>query len=162
MRRALIFALLLAGPTSLSWGWRGGFRVGIGVWPGVWYGGPYYDEPYAYPYGYPYGYYPYPYYYPDYYPDPYYVPYETENPPPQEDGRRDLTYIENQIARERETVNYYYDDGDISREQRHAAIKGLRELLEKARAEAKAGGGAISRQQEKDLLNELHRLPSNR
>ena len=172
----ILSAFMLAGMAKPSWArFRG--RVGVFIGPGAyWYADPYYYDPYWYPYApYPYPYYPYYYYYD---PDVYYAPDDVPNepyppapapsehqapetPPARDDSRHDLRFIEGQINRERDLTNYYYQDGDITQEQRDQAVQRLQELNEKARAEAKANGGFITSQEEKAFLNELHRLPSS-
>ncbi len=143
----LLPVFLVLGLSSASWARFHG-RFGVVIGPGFWYPGPYYDSYYDYPY------------------EPYvYVPYTREATPEErapkpDESRHDLTFIEGQLARAREQINYDFEDGDITKEQRKMAHRHLAQIRDKAYAETKANGGFITGQQEKELLNELRGNPT--
>jgi hypothetical protein len=152
-------APLLVSFVSPSWAWwRGGYRgPGIGVYlsPGPWWGYGYYDPYYGYP-GNPY--YPYAY-------SPYDVPYtyalpgvtpaSRETQGSADDSRHDLKFLDTQIARARDRVEYEYEDGDITRAERDAELDRLVGIKKEARAEAKVNGGTLTGDQERELLQLL-------
>ena len=138
-------------------------RVHVGVYLGPgWWGAPYdpfWYDPYWYdPYWY--GSYGYPY-------SPYYPPYVYEQverepakiPRKPDTSRHDLTFIEGQIARAQEEAEFNYDDGDVTKEQYKAELHRLSKIREEARAQAKANGGYITGDQEKDFLKAIRGEP---
>ncbi len=154
-------AILVFGGSNPSWAhFHGG--VGLYIGPGAfWYPGPYYDPYDTYPY--PYYSYPYPYY--DPYPyEPYvYAPYapeeksaREEKPAAPDESRHDLSFVESQLARAREEINFDYDDGDITKEQRKMALRRLKEIRDEAYTEEKSNGGFITGDQQQALINEIH------
>jgi hypothetical protein len=166
-----LLLLLLAAGRSRAWvhvGFHGhwhGPRVGVYVGPG-WWDDPYYSDYYpAYPYSYPYySYYPYaPYYPPPAYgqapmPAPGNPPAEaasSSTPSTSETSRRDLNYINSLITHARDAVKFQYDDGDISADERDRELQHINEVQQEAYAQANAGGGTISVQQERALWDAL-------
>ncbi len=144
----LLTTLILLSSTSPSWAHFHG-RFGIFLGPGLWYPGPYYDPYDEYPYAYP--------YYDSYSYDSYGAAPERAAAP--DDSRHDLTYLEGQLAMAREEINFDYDDGDITKEQRKMALRHLKEIRDEANSESKANGGFLTGNQFKVLLNELHGGP---
>jgi hypothetical protein len=146
---SIILACSLAAP---GWAWRGGWRgprVGVYLGPWPWWNDPYYDS--YYPYDPPYAYYP---------ADE--VPYVLEGvAPPQQTGnlpdnaRHDLRFLKKQIDMARDQVDFALEDGDVSRAQHDAEMRHLEEIEAEAHAEAKAGGGTITGDQERDLLRQI-------
>jgi hypothetical protein len=161
--RSLLIAsalLLLGGSISPCWAWgRGGYRgggFGVVVAPGAYWGAydPYYYSPYYYPpYAYPYGAPP-----PNY---SGYAPAASAGAPPQavqsapEVAAYDLKGFEEQIAKARESVNFQYSDGDISKVQLQKAGLNIDLIEKEARTEAAAAGGYLTRSQQDALLRSL-------
>jgi hypothetical protein len=159
-----LVVLLSAASPSWSWvrrsfGWRGPrFRVSIGapLWP---YWSSYYDyDPYYGPY--------YPYYPPlDYYGSPYADP----TPALQQDdsnssyARRsgsqessiDLKTVKNRLYQMRKHLDYKYDDGDITKAQRDAGLRYLKEIEKLAKSEAADNGGRLTADQANSLLRQI-------
>jgi len=154
---------LLIGSVPPSWGWRGGGwggpRVGVYVGPGPWWYGPNYYDPYYgdTPYYYPTAYYPYYPYNPGYVPAPApaaEAPQEETRASP-DNSRHDLIFLNSQIARARDQVDYEYDDGDISRAEHSAEIHRLSQITKAAHAAAKANGGYLTGDQEDSFMRQL-------
>ena len=169
---AAVLILVLAGSVQPSWGWRG-WGWGLGFWgPAVavaatapiW--DPYYYGPYYSPYDYP--------------PGPYaaapvgvYPAYRDRAPAPAEEtsapdnGKRPLDSVKSRLIQMREEINYKYDDGDMSRNEKEAAIHYLAQIADLAKSESAANGGYLMANQEDALLDAIqqadpgvHRDPS--
>jgi hypothetical protein len=156
--------LLIAASPSWSWvrgsfGWRGPrFRVSIGapLWP---YWSSYYDyDPYFGPY--------YPYYPP---PDYYGSPYADPTPALQQDDSNssyaqrsgsqesstDLKTVKNRLYQMRKHLDYKFDDGDITKAQRDAGLRYLKEIEKLAKSEATDNGGRLTADQANSLLRQI-------
>ena len=151
------FRPTLLGMGPWSWGWRGGWgpRVGVYLGPGPWGYDPYYYDPYygGYPYYYPNAYYPY---------NSGYAPPTAASQAPEEtqpsspdNSRHDLKFLNRQIARARDQVDYEYEDGDISRAEHNAEIHRLSLITKHAHAAAKANCGYLTRDQEEAFLRQV-------
>jgi len=153
-----IFLLISSVPPS--WGWRGGGwggpRVGVYIGPGPGWSDPYYYDPYYgdYPYYYPNAYYPYNAGYAPASAQASQAPEDTQGPSP-DNSRHELRFLNSQIARARDQVDYEYDDGDISRAEHNAEIHRLSEITKAARTAAKANGGSLTGDQEDAFMRQL-------
>jgi hypothetical protein len=159
---AAVLILVLAGSVQPSWGWRG-WGWGLGFWgPAVAvaatapYWDPYYYGPYYSPYDYP--------------PGPYasapvgaYPAYRDAAPAPAEEastpdnGKRTLDSVKSHLAQMREEINYKYDDGDMNRGEKEAAIHYLAQIADLAKSESAANGGYLMANQEDALLDAIQR-----
>src|ERR1051325_10819500 len=119
---------VLAGLASPSWarwhrgGWRGP-HVGVYLGPDPWWWGNAFYDPYYYP---PYYYAPYPYNgyaYPYPYANPYPARLGQQAPAPQapDNSHHQLSEIEREIARARDTINFELEDGDLTKEEARSA-----------------------------------------
>jgi hypothetical protein len=156
-------------------GWHGP-HIGVTVGPGPWWWydpyyyhyDSYYDPYYSYyPYApYPYAYAPYPYPYVPSNPgnqpqSPSQTPYpgtgdqESEQAPKPDNTRHNLKYINSMIAHARASVNYEYEDGDITQAQKDAALRNIEAVEQEAKSQAAAQGGTITGDQERALWDSL-------
>ena len=127
--------------------------MGVGPFWGMY--DPYYYSPYYYypPYAYPYAAPP-----PDYSgyaPAAPSVTYSPAAQPAPEVASYDLRTFEEQIAKARDSVNYEFSDGDISKEQLQEAGRNIDAVEKEARAEAAVTGGYLTRAQQDALLRAL-------
>ena len=83
------------------------------------------------------------------------LPLPRDTQPAADDSQRDLKFLNAQIARARDRVEYDFQDGDITRAERDAEFNRLVGIKKEARAEAKMNGGAITGDQERELLQLL-------
>jgi hypothetical protein len=72
-----------------------------------------------------------------------------------------LKFLNDQIAQARAQVDYEYDDGDISQTEHGTELNRLSQIAKEASAQAKAGGGTLTRDQENSFLRELNGQPSS-